>query len=337
MSGQSRFERLENEIVDALRRSPGAEPSADLDARILARAHAAVAKTAPRRSQPRWMSLAAGVVVLVGSGLALRIWQQVEHAPNPLDAPPALTTPAASRPIDAIGQNSAVDDRANTVAFNPKAVVSSPAPARQEASASLENIAETAATPAARREQSLAQPFPAVKMLPSAPIETDRIRSDQVSAVMPVAPPPMEPSASAAASISASDLTGEAQAYPGFDNSERQKSAEAASLRAKKEGAAAPAAVAEGPSRSATRQMPAALTGGSTASGMTMGALADAPDELGKLSDKGDNYEQALTTIRAALKRGDMVEARRLVQLLRQNYPERQLPKDLVFADDIQH
>lgn len=83
--------------------------------------------------------------------------------------------------------------------------------------------------------------------------------------------------------------------------------------------------------------MPAALTGGSTASGMTMGALADAPDELGKLSDKGDNYEQALTTIRAALKRGDMVEARRLVQLLRQNYPERQLPKDLVFADDIQH
>ena len=71
----SRFDKLEVEIVDALRRAPGAEPSADLDARILARAHAAVRPA--RRTQPRWMSVAAGLVVLVGSGLAVRIWQQV--------------------------------------------------------------------------------------------------------------------------------------------------------------------------------------------------------------------------------------------------------------------
>jgi hypothetical protein len=92
MSGPNRQERLENEIVEALRRAPGPTPSAELDARILASAHAAVAKVAPRRAQPRWLSMAAGLVVLVGSGLALRIWQQVEHAPTALDAPPSISS-----------------------------------------------------------------------------------------------------------------------------------------------------------------------------------------------------------------------------------------------------
>jgi RNA polymerase sigma-70 factor (ECF subfamily) len=61
MSRETRFDKLESDIVDALRRAPGAAPSADLDARILARAHAAVAKPA-KRPQPIWFSMAAGLV-----------------------------------------------------------------------------------------------------------------------------------------------------------------------------------------------------------------------------------------------------------------------------------
>ena len=95
MSRDARFDQLEAEIVAALRRAPGVEPSADLDARIRARAHAAVASSA-RRTQPRWLAVAAGLMVLVGSGLALRIMQQVDRAPSPLDEPvQSVPAPAA--------------------------------------------------------------------------------------------------------------------------------------------------------------------------------------------------------------------------------------------------
>ncbi|HWS28092.1 MAG TPA: hypothetical protein VN259_16135, partial [Xanthomonadales bacterium] len=98
MRPDNRFDRLESDIVDALRRAPGATPSADLDARILARAHAAVS-TPKRRPQPIWFSMAAGLVVLVGSGLALRIWQQLEHTPSALDMPAAkVSAPAKAAP-----------------------------------------------------------------------------------------------------------------------------------------------------------------------------------------------------------------------------------------------
>lgn len=88
-------ESLEQQIVEALRRAPGPEPGAALDAAILARARAAVAQTPRRRPETRWLSLAAGVLVIVGGGLALRIWQQVERMPGPLDAPPSAIAPAA--------------------------------------------------------------------------------------------------------------------------------------------------------------------------------------------------------------------------------------------------
>lgn len=87
-------ESLEQQIVEALRRAPGPEPGAALDAAILARARAAVTPTPRRSPGTRWLSLAAGVLVIVGGGLALRIWQQVERMPGPLDAPPAATAPA---------------------------------------------------------------------------------------------------------------------------------------------------------------------------------------------------------------------------------------------------
>lgn len=97
-------ESLEQQIVEALRRAPGPEPGAALDAAILARARAAVAQTPRRRPETRWLSLAAGVLVIVGGGLALRIWQQVEHLPGPLDAPPAAIAPV---PEDAVTTSNA--------------------------------------------------------------------------------------------------------------------------------------------------------------------------------------------------------------------------------------
>lgn len=99
MSSDHRFEALEQQVIEALRRAPGPEPASSLDARILARAHAAVAAPAARRRGPRWLGLAASLMVLVGSGLALQIWRQLEHAPSPLDAPPARTASQAAEPV----------------------------------------------------------------------------------------------------------------------------------------------------------------------------------------------------------------------------------------------
>ncbi|WP_395791427.1 hypothetical protein [Aquimonas sp.] len=78
-------------MAEALRRLPAAEPSAELDARILALAHAALA-TAPavtRRSprpRSRWLAMGsvAGAVLAAGIG-----WQLAEHGPGSVEPAPA--------------------------------------------------------------------------------------------------------------------------------------------------------------------------------------------------------------------------------------------------------
>ena len=77
-------------LAEALQRLPAAEPSAELDARILAMAHAALAAApaATRRSprpRSRWLAMGsiAGAVLAAGIG-----WQLAEHGPGSVE--PAL-------------------------------------------------------------------------------------------------------------------------------------------------------------------------------------------------------------------------------------------------------
>jgi hypothetical protein len=90
----------ERVLAEALQRLPATEPSAELDARILAMAHAALA-TAPtvsRRSprpRSRWLAMGsvAGAVLAAGIG-----WQLAEHGPGsvePAQAPRETQTPSA--------------------------------------------------------------------------------------------------------------------------------------------------------------------------------------------------------------------------------------------------
>ncbi|MGE4072518.1 MAG: hypothetical protein AB7E72_15220 [Lysobacterales bacterium] len=346
MSGNSRFERLENEIVDALRRAPGAEPSADLDARILARAHAAVAKAPQRRSQPRWMSLAAGVVVLVGSGLALRIWQQLEHEPSRLDAPPAVSAPAPMEADHAADDNfmrSAEKRSAENAGFAEGSTLDSEVAADRSAAAKpaapqpqprspapqTSSTAASGPAPAAKsddRGRRDAQPFPA-ELAPKAPA----VRQQEAVGQIVVAAPPTEPRAEP---VTAQKLAPAPAAAPPVPYAVIE---EAMAPEAKREHLSKEMPSDRDASTGAAGlRMPAELSGGraNDASSKLSGA-ADAPAAM---ADKAiDAFDSIVEEAREALKRGDMDRARRLIQTLRQDYPKRELPQDLRFADDANH
>lgn len=371
MSGQSRYERLEIEIVEGLRRAPGAEPSSELDARILARAHAAVAKAPMRRSQPRWMSLAAGVVVLVGSGLALRIWQQLEHAPSQLDAPPAASAPmpqsSALESTEMLNRADAEESvAADTVSASSEAAAGSDQIGTKRELAAPRNTPATS-IPADRgssapapppmvddRQRKLAQPFPAetratgtAAAAPAAPAPAAPKRAPMpAAAAAPVAKPRMEvaepvlhpapiaapppPPETAASSRSKS--------YPVGSTPEPERSAKISLQRAAKEELAVPEANMDGTIDVTGTRMPAALSGGSAAAGMAAGNLSEAAKSAPNLADTAaEPFDVAVEDIRQALQQGKLTEARRLLQILRDNYPNRRLPKDLEFADDANH
>lgn len=325
----SRFDKLEAEIVDALRRAPGAEPSADLDARILARAHAAVRPV--RRTQPRWMSVAAGLVVLVGSGLALRIWQQVGHAPSALDAPPATTQPAA--PAAAEGgaapdaeqlDQAAPASKANIMASREAA---GPAQERQETANAVPVSADTrrpallaepekaraqaapATVPASKPGADLARPFPAQAPVPAAapapppPAEP----APQLAAEPPMAPPAAPPAPAPAAAAPAPAVTG---------------------AMAKSEALAQP--MAEEALAGADDMVGAARS--------AAGTLArDATAESKLTFQAVDPWTAALDALRAARDAGDDDSARRVLESLRRDFPGRALPEDLAaYAESLQ-
>lgn len=228
MSRDARFDQLEAEIVAALRRAPGDEPSAELDARIRARAHAAVAATT-RRTQPRWLAAAAGLVVLVGSGLALRIMQQVERPPGPLDAPmQSVPAPTASGPQERAGTATEADQTAGAMPADselvrppepdsqviPEAttvapIQADPEPAADKLRSSVGELAAPAAKAASsapaspkpepdsaeqsRMRREPAKPFPATsdarsEVAPATPIEVAPIAAPPAPAPPP--PPP---------------------------------------------------------------------------------------------------------------------------------------------------
>jgi hypothetical protein len=331
MSRETRFDKLESDIVDALRRAQGAAPSADLDARILARAHAAVARPA-RRPQPIWFSMAAGLVVLVGSGLALRIAERVERAPSALDMPPpAASAPAAvaddnaaaadSAPADATLEKSserASPKREQALPTAPAAALEQRLPTQPGAQLRRDNIATesrldglsdlSAAAPVADvvtpAMAPAPRPFPAEPATlntteEAAPMATGSVAaSEMVAPAPPAAPQSVQPPAAAKVSAARAEATAEL---------------DSASLRAAAGAAAAPAA---------GRDLPAP---GKPAVDEQRERQADAPIEL----QSADAFTLAVAAIRAAVARGDRSTALTLAIALQRDHPARELPDDL--------
>ncbi len=110
---QPKLAEQEQQMLAHFRQHSGGEPSAQLDAQILAAAHAAVAQVSKPQAAPgmaarvhhwlfgagrqRWSVALAGVACL-GIGVSLT-WRTLEQAPDAFDAVPhaAPMTPAAAR------------------------------------------------------------------------------------------------------------------------------------------------------------------------------------------------------------------------------------------------
>ena len=337
MRPDNRFDRLESDIVDALRRAPGATPSADLDARVMARAHAAVS-TPKRRPQPIWFSMAAGLVILVGSGLALRIWQQVEHAPSALDMPAPQASAPAKSAADQDGSTAGPSSRASAestqrakerqqqpaasdqvakrdasaLAASPAANVQSLQARREDlpvSAAKLEGASGIPATSAIAGEMRDAPDMAAARPFPAAPeaavASTPAPSPPAEPAPARVAPPEMPAAAPApptaiADELGVLDIT-EPQNQPGADSG-------------KVAGFAATGAAAVSSESLAQRDRV---------------EEADQSAPAASASQPVDAYASKLAAVRKALAASDEIEARRLLTQLRREFPDRELPEDL--------
>lgn len=332
MSRESRYDKLESGIVDALRRAPGAEPSADLDARILARAHAAVAKPT-RRPQPVWFSMAAGLVVLVGSGLALRIWQQVEHAPTALDAPPAASAPAQSREAESTAATAAPDSGAGAP---PERVMNS----HSEAAAAARDASIAAQAGADLRREKIAEESKLDALdLSAGPDTAENVMPTVAPAPKPFPAKPREPE----------PLATPADQPAMSPSTEVMRAPQQSTLPAAPPPASAPPPVSmmqAAPVESGATQSGAAAKAESAKARavedlVAPGRDADAFDqpELDGLSERQraapfddqpiDTFATALARVRQAMETGDLGLARRLATELHRDHPDRELPEDV--------
>ncbi len=349
MSREKRFDKLESDIIDALRRAPGAAPSADLDARILARAHAAVAKPA-KRPQPIWFSMAAGLVVLVGSGLALRIWQQVEHAPTALDAPrPAASNQAPAAAAPASSSEDAAAAPIGAAAESRKR----DAPARAQADTAVFAPVKPAdqlhtAQPGAelRREQALIESKrEALNDLTAAPEVADRLLPAPEARPFPAEPAAViprqqeAPTAASRAPMPTAERIAPAPAPPAVVAAPAAPPAPATPLPMP-----APAPTAGIAQASSSAPMQAAKVGASEGAAIA-GRDAAAVDE-GELDADGERqrtvvevahdeaFSVAVAAVRNAIAAGDVEHARRLAVSLRRDYPQQELPMDVLALVD---
>jgi hypothetical protein len=110
---QPKLDEQEQQMLAHFRQHSGGEPSAQLDAQILAAAHAAVAQVSKTQAAPGWVarahhwlfgagrqrwSVALAGVACLGIGVSLT-WSTFEQAPDAFDAVPhaAPMAPAAAR------------------------------------------------------------------------------------------------------------------------------------------------------------------------------------------------------------------------------------------------
>ncbi len=351
MNRDSRFDQLEEQILAGLRSAEGPEPSSDLDARIRARAHAAVAgvsRVPARRAQPRWMGLAAGVVVLVGTGLAIRVSQQVAREPSQVDAqarPENSVSPAASK-LETAKQAPMADSTVGALSS------AANAPVGMRAATSAAPVSEVPASPKAvappqtTTARGRAQPFSAddraatresggYASAESAVAEPnsgqDEVRastgasSNDVGATTELARETERPPMAAPELSPAKPTTAMAPppAPPPAAEPEPLVLEEAAD--AMSAGAAAP--------RQATdferqKSMPAQSA---EAAGMRQQRVDPAATEP-KKRDEGlasMSLETAIERVRAALARGDAAQALIEAKALREAYPDAQLPADV--------
>lgn len=334
MNAPSRFDALEKQLIDGLRQAPGPEPSADLDARIRARAHAALR---PAKRQTRWFSMAAGLVVLVGSGLALQIARQVDQAPSALDAPAivvpseapvAIETPTSGARAESASAANIAAVSEDAASAKPEAILLQRQPQAKLAAPGLIDA------PADDRGGALADsmPFPA-QPAPEASAKAERAFARQ----MPIPPPPTAPALAAqSAPVAAASPAPEPE--PAFD----APSPPAALALAPIQEAAAAAQAGSDPL--AQRQSSEGKTAAAGASGAAPQRLRDAaPSQPKVATDKGDSerhqsphseasidpYNVAIEGIRAALADGDSLRAREQLAKLRQAFPDQVLPEDL--------
>jgi hypothetical protein len=207
------------------RLGPHGEPSPALDARILAAAHDAVARTQARRQRRRWpvaFGIAASLALAVGIAWQLRPLPQA--AVDQSEAPAAMSVQTTSQPAAAADSSmESATAAADATAIKPQgdAAATASMPAPEASRESAKTMKSAAPAPPLPVEQSpvepdivLDNPEPATEAAAqSAPVAAPRAFSMQ--------PPPAVPATSAKRQSAAEEADAAANALPETDTLDR--------------------------------------------------------------------------------------------------------------------
>lgn len=317
----------ERDLARRLARLGGhAEPPAALDARILAAAHAAVARSATRR-RPRWpLGLGLAASLALALGVAWQLHMRPGALPLPTDEAPAGTvarTADAVQPPPAAEPPPPAQAPASPVAMRPSAQ-GAPAPevrhAPPPAAVMQAPPGADAATQARAREAAELDAAEHARTMRHAAVEAERAATEAFRARQAVAPPPPpppagEPGAEASAPPSAPLL-------PPPSGEEKPLEVEAVPAPAPAAQVAAPAPPAP-PER--------AISAAGTSAG-THTLQADQPDDVQPPAsfDAPEARDAWLQRIRELLHEGDRDAARASLLEFRRRYPQHSLPDDLL-------
>lgn len=309
----------ERELAERLALAhPVAGPSAALDARVLAAAHAA-AGGHDRRSRPRrWpaaIGIAAALVLAVGV-----VWQL---RPMPETLPARGENPSAAAEAVRVGPSPAAD-----------ATLSAAPAAADKAAAATSQVAETRLIQPAASPAALAEPTapPTPPSPPSPPGPAPARAPSVVPSVAAPTPAIVEPATPSTTPAEKSRRPQAFQALPAPAAASRAAAAPEAVKPARPAAAAPPARVdtpsrkmrlAPTPDASADR-----LTGQSQARTLTI-------NDLPVSSDRQLRPAAWLERVRQRLDAGDRQAARKSLRLFRLAHPQHRLPDDLrALADD---
>lgn len=285
------YDAMEAEVLAALRRAPGPEPSAELDARILA--HSQRSGSHPLRPS-RLAAIAASVLVLASGGVALRLAQQIDTQPAALQIPPsssAADQPEAAAPASAERGVLAHEDAARDASMGPATVT---AVAKRESNAVRAELeAQRSHAAGTVRREAIATPAADIRQ---------RLWDEAATPPPPAPAPPPAPSAEPAAK-SVSEPVRMAEPFP-----------------------AAPADTAIQPLTQSGQTEPSAL---GAAQATAAAARLQELEMLDGHQDGADTGAQALVEIRRLLAAGRREEARARLAQLRAEDPEFLVPADL--------
>jgi hypothetical protein len=291
-----RYDALEAEILAALRRAPGPEPSAELDARILARSRR---RGGGLLRPSRLTAIAATVLVLAGGGVALRLAQQVETVPAALQAPP----PAVSADqLDLAAPDAAAvpaladEDDARDASLGPRTTTIDAQAKREMAEARMQLETQRSLEAATARLEAAE--------VRAAELQ-QRLSGDALAPATPPPPAPAPPPAPRAepATKAISEPARMAEAFP-----------------------AAPAGAAL---ESVTPPGPAEETALGKTQATAAGARLQEQEMADERKDHADTGTQAIAEIRRLLAEGRLDEARARLARLRADDPELLVPADL--------